>query len=114
MKETEEKIESILLGGESINLLNDAKPEDILSSLSAFCRNRDFFESKDVVQIFRLVNDKIVNEAALLREQDIDKMIDYINNLSFLFREKNPAIEYGIVQLETITILVMLRQKKGN
>ncbi len=112
MAETYDKIEGIILGGNSIGLLEEEEAEHILASLLSFCRNREFYNSKNVVQILRIIDEKILTEAISLKEHNIEKMLENIRILDFLFLENNPTIEYGIIQLEIIAKLQTLKGKK--
>ena len=112
MIETYSIIEGIILGEKPIGLLEERKAEDILASLLSFCGNREFYESKDVVQILNIVKQKIINEAISLKKHNIEKMLKDMRILDFLFLENNPTIEYGIIQLEIIAELQTLRIKK--
>jgi len=113
LTETYSIIKGIILVGKPIDLLKEEKAEDILTSLLSFCRNREFYESKDVVQILKIVGEKILSEAISLKKQNIDKMLEDIRFLDFLFLENNPTIEYGSIQLEIIAELQTLKYKRS-
>ena len=113
MTETYSIIKDIILGGKTTGSLKEEKAENVLTSLLLFCRNREFYESEEVVRILKIVDNKILREAISLKKQNIDKMLEDIRSLDFLFLENNPTLGYGTVQLEIIAKLQTLRYKRS-
>ena len=113
MTEVYDMIEGIILGGKPIGLLKEKGAEKILASLVSFCRNKDYSETKEVIQILEIVKQKIISEAISLKMENIEKMLEDLSMLDRFFWEKNPSLEFGRIDVEILSELQALKIKKA-